>query len=84
MLDEPTSALDVSVQAQILNLLMDLKAEYGLSILFVTHNLKVVAHISDQIMVMQRGRVVEAGATDRVMSAPEEHYTRELMGFARG
>ncbi len=84
VLDEPTSALDVSVQAQILNLLMDLKAEYGLSILFVTHNLKVVAHISDQIMVMQRGRVVEAGATDRVMSAPEEHYTRELMGFARG
>lgn len=84
VLDEPTSALDVSVQAQILNLLMDLKAEYGLSILFVTHNLKVVAHISDQLMVMSRGKVIEVGPTDRVMSSPEDEYTRELMGFAQG
>jgi len=84
VLDEPTSALDVSVQAQILNLLMDLKADYGLSMLFVTHNLKVVAHVSDRIMVMRRGAVVEDGPTDRVMSAPEQPYTRELLGFARG
>ena len=83
VLDEPTSALDVSVQAQILNLLMDLKAEFGLSMLFVTHNLKVVAHFADQLMVMRQGGVVEAGATERVMSAPEQVYTRELMGFGR-
>ncbi len=83
VLDEPTSALDVSVQAQILNLLEDLKAEFGLSMLFVTHNLKVVAHVSDRILVMQKGRVVEAGATEQVMQAPAQAYTRELMGFGR-
>jgi len=83
VLDEPTSALDVSVQAQILNLLMDLKADFGLSMLFVTHNLKVVAHLAEQLMVMRRGGVVEAGATERIMSAPEQLYTRELMGFGR-
>lgn len=83
VLDEPTSALDVSVQAQILNLLMDLKADFGLSMLFVTHNLKVVAHVSDQLMVMRRGEVVEAGPTGQVMEAPARDYTRELMGFGR-
>lgn len=83
VLDEPTSALDVSVQAQILNLLMDLKANFGLSMLFVTHNLKVVAHLADQLMVMRKGCVVEAGATERIMSAPEQLYTQELMGFGR-
>jgi ABC-type glutathione transport system ATPase component len=83
VLDEPTSALDVSVQAQILNLLMDLKADFGLSMLFVTHNLKVVAHVSDQLLVMQAGRVVEAGATEQLMAAPEQAYTQALMGFGR-
>ena len=83
VLDEPTSALDVSVQAQILNLLTELKADFGLSMLFVTHNLKVVAHIADRIMVMQHGRVVEAGPTEKVMADPEQSYTRELMGFGR-
>ena len=83
VLDEPTSALDVSVQAQILNLLMDLKADFGLSMLFVTHNLKVVAHIADQLMVMRQGSVVESGATERIMSAAEQLYTQELMGFGR-
>ena len=83
VLDEPTSALDVSVQAQILNLLQDLKADLGLSMLFVTHNLKVVAHISDSLLVMQRGEVVEAGPTEQVMQAPAKAYTRELMGFGR-
>lgn len=83
VLDEPTSALDVSVQAQILNLLMELKSEFGLSMLFVTHNLKVVAHVSDLLMVMQRGAVVEAGPTERIMADPEQAYTRELMGFGR-
>jgi ABC-type glutathione transport system ATPase component len=80
ILDEPTSALDVSVQAQILNLLDDLKRSLGLSMLFVTHNLKVVAHISDSLLVMRRGNVIEGGSTDEVMAAPKEAYTRELMG----
>ena len=83
VLDEPTSALDVSVQAQILNLLMELKADFGLSMLFVTHNLKVVAHISDLLLVMQHGVVVEAGRTERLMAEPGQAYTRELMGFAQ-
>lgn len=83
VLDEPTSALDVSVQAQILNLLQDLKAELGLSMLFVTHNLKVVAHVSDSLLVMKQGNVIEAGPTDQVMRAPEQAYTRDLMGFGR-
>lgn len=83
VLDEPTSALDVSVQAQILNLLMELKSEFGLSMLFVTHNLKVVAHISDLLMVMQHGVVVEAGRTERIMAEPGQAYTRELLRFGQ-
>jgi ABC-type glutathione transport system ATPase component len=83
VLDEPTSALDVSVQAQILNLLEDLKSQLGLSMLFVTHNLKVVAHVSDSLIVMRRGDVIEAGATEAVMHAPKEDYTRELTGLGR-
>ncbi len=83
ILDEPTSALDVSVQAQILNLLDDLKHSLGLSMLFVTHNLKVVAHISDSLLVMRRSEIVEAGPTESVISAPKQLYTRELMGADR-
>ncbi|WP_337182913.1 dipeptide/oligopeptide/nickel ABC transporter ATP-binding protein [Shinella sp.] len=83
ILDEPTSALDVSVQAQILNLLSDLKESRGLSMLFVTHNLKVVAHISDALLVMRRGDVVEFGRTEDVIRAPAEAYTRELLSFGR-
>ena len=83
ILDEPTSALDVSVQAQILNLLSDLKESRGLSMLFVTHNLKVVAHISDTLLVMRRGDVVEFGRTEDVIRAPAEAYTRELLSFGR-
>ncbi|MDQ2065892.1 dipeptide/oligopeptide/nickel ABC transporter ATP-binding protein [Xinfangfangia sp. CPCC 101601] len=81
VLDEPTSALDVSVQAQILNLLADLKQQRGLSMLFVTHNLKVVAHIADRLMVMRRGDVVELGATERIVAAPAQDYTRQLLSF---
>jgi peptide/nickel transport system ATP-binding protein len=83
ILDEPTSALDVSVQAQILNLLADLKESRGLSMLFVTHNLKVVAHISDALLVMRRGDVVEFGRTEQVIRAPTKDYTRELLSFGR-
>ena len=83
ILDEPTSALDVSVQAQILNLLSDLKTSRSLSMLFVTHNLKVVAHISDSLLVMRRGDVIEFGRTEDVIRAPAEAYTRELLSFGR-
>lgn len=83
ILDEPTSALDVSVQAQILNLLSDLKASRGLSMLFVTHNLKVVAHISDTLLVMRRGDIVEFGRTEAVIRTPVHFYTRKLLSFGR-
>ncbi len=81
VLDEPTSALDISVQAQILNLLSDLRAASGLSMLFVTHNLKVVAHISDHLLIMRNGEVLEQGTTAELMAAPHHDYTRQLFGF---
>ena len=81
VLDEPTSALDVSVQAQVLNLLSDLKDRHELSMLFVTHNLKVVAHVADNLLVMRRGDVVEFGPTEQVVHAPAQPYTRELLSF---
>jgi peptide/nickel transport system ATP-binding protein len=77
--DEPTSALDVSVQAQILNLLSQLQRQLGLSLLFITHNIGVVEYLADDIVVMQRGRVEEAGPTERVLSAPQSSYTRTLL-----
>jgi peptide/nickel transport system ATP-binding protein len=77
--DEPTSALDVSVQAQILNLLSQLQRDLGLSLLFITHNIGVVEYLADDIVVMQRGRVEEAGPTERVLSAPQSSYTRTLL-----
>jgi len=83
ILDEPTSALDVSVQAQILNLLANLKESRGLSMLFVTHNLKVVAHISDSLLVMRRGEIIEYGKTGQVVGAPAQDYTRTLLSFGR-
>ncbi len=79
ILDEPTSALDVSVQAQILNLLADFKATMGLSMLFVTHNLKVVAHVADRLAVMRRGTIIEAGPYAEVIERPKEAYTRDLL-----
>ncbi|MGP1273673.1 MAG: ATP-binding cassette domain-containing protein, partial [Phycisphaerales bacterium] len=77
--DEPTSALDVSVQAQILNLLKDLQREFGLSYLFISHDMSVIAHMCDRIAVMYRGRIVEQGARDDVLFRPEHEYTRRLL-----
>ncbi len=77
--DEPTSALDVSVQAQILNLLKDLQRELGVSYLFITHNIGVVEYIADNIAVMQRGRIEEAGTAQRVLDHPQSQYTRALL-----
>ena len=77
--DEPVSALDVSVQAQILNLFMDLQADLGVSSIFITHDLGVVEHVSDEIAVLYQGAVVEAGAVDQVMHEPVHAYTRSLL-----
>lgn len=77
--DEPTSALDVSVQAQILNLMRELQHELGVSYLFITHNIGVVAYLADEIVVMNRGRVEEQGSADEVLTRPQSAYTRELL-----
>ena len=79
VLDESVAALDVSIQAQVLNLLGDLRRETGAAYLFISHDLGVVAHVADEVAVMQRGRLVETGPTDRVLRAPEHPYTRLLL-----
>jgi oligopeptide transport system ATP-binding protein len=77
--DEPVSALDVSVQAQILNLLKDLQQAFGLTYLFIAHDLAVVREMSDHIAVMNRGKIVEAGTADQVYTNPRDDYTKALL-----
>jgi microcin C transport system ATP-binding protein len=82
VLDEPTSALDMSVQAQVVDLLRELQARHQLAYLFISHDLKVIRAVSDEILVMRDGRVVEQGPTERIFEQPEQAYTRALMAAA--
>jgi ABC-type glutathione transport system ATPase component len=77
--DEPVSALDVSVQAQVLNLMQELKARLGLAYLFISHDLAVVAHVADRVAVLCEGRIVEEGDTDAVLRRPQHPYTQRLL-----
>ncbi|MDP1702804.1 MAG: peptide ABC transporter ATP-binding protein [Aestuariivirga sp.] len=79
VLDEPVSALDISIQAQVLNLLADLQEKHNLAYLFISHDLSVVRHIADELMVMYLGRVVEQGTRDTVFSNPQHPYTKALL-----
>jgi ABC-type glutathione transport system ATPase component len=77
--DEPTSALDISAQAQILNLLMRLRATHGLALVLISHDLSVIRHMTDEAIVMRHGEVVEAGDSEGIFTSPREEYTKELM-----
>ncbi len=77
--DECVSALDVSVQAQIVNLLQDLQDEFGITYLFIAHDLAVVEHMSHHVLVMQKGRIVEQGSSDSIYSNPQSEYTKQLL-----
>ena len=82
--DEPTSSLDVSIQAQILDLLLDLRAERGLALVLVTHDLAVLKHMTETCLVMQDGNVVEEGPTGQILAQPQHAYTRTLVAAHRG
>ena len=78
--DEPTTSLDLTIQAQYLNLLRELQREHGLALIFITHNLGIVAKMCDQLAVMYAGRVVEQGPVSRIFNAPAHPYTKALLG----
>lgn len=82
--DEPVSALDVTVQAEILDLVLDLQRSRGLSIVFVSHDLAVVRQVCDTVLVMRDGKVVEHGPVEEVFARPQDPFTRELLGARRG
>jgi ABC-type oligopeptide transport system ATPase subunit len=79
VLDEPTSALDASVQSQVLNLLRRLQRDFGLTYLFITHNLDVVGYLADEVVVMEAGKIVERGTVDQIFDHPQQEYTRRLL-----
>lgn len=80
--DEPVSALDVTIQAQILQLLLELKEEFGLSILFITHDLRVAYQICSCVMIMRHGKILEQGDTEKIFHSPENDYTKQLLDAA--
>jgi ABC-type microcin C transport system duplicated ATPase subunit YejF len=82
--DEPVSALDVSVQAQILLLLKELQTEMGLSYIFISHDLRVVRHMADEIVVMNKGKIVEQGKVDAIYNTPQQAYTQQLLSAIPG
>ncbi len=82
--DEPVSALDVSVQAQVLNLMQDLQERFGVAYLFISHDLAVIDLVCDHVIVLQQGRVVEAGPADALFNAPKHDYTKRLIGAVPG
>jgi microcin C transport system ATP-binding protein len=82
MLDEPTSALDMTIQAQIIKLLTDLQARYGITYLFVSHDLRVIRAMADEVAVMQNGKIVEAGPAADLFNNPQHPYTRSLFTAA--
>ena len=79
MLDEPVSALDVSIRAQVLNLLAELQKDYGLAYVFISHDLSVVRHIADEVMVIYLGHVVELGSAQSLFANPQHPYTKALL-----
>ena len=82
--DESVSALDVSVQAQVLNLLRDLQSEFKLTYIFISHDLTVVKHLTDRIIVMNKGKIVEEGYPNQLFEAPQEEYTKKLIAAIPG
>jgi ABC-type dipeptide/oligopeptide/nickel transport system ATPase component len=82
--DEPTTALDVTIQAQMLELIRQLQAEFGLALLLITHDFGVVAEMADRVAVMRAGRLVETGPVRQILRAPSHEYTRQLLAAASG
>lgn len=82
ILDEPTSALDRSVQRQVIELLRDLQDKHGLSYVFISHDLSVIRAMSDHVIVMKNGKIVEQGETEAIFDHPKEDYTRDLIAAA--